>query len=131
MVFVKSIGSLFKFLTEAGFRKRKYHIADSMCDESYVFKRKNVCLEIELNFCTDEAQNIERIMSNIDNSWHINFYVDIDSSHENLLFCNLFEQEELAQLREQLLDYEFMNVQKQLEIYADFIKRHLDMILEI
>ena len=105
-----------------------------MCDESYVFKRKNVQMEIELSFCTNTfeiSQSIEDITKNTDNKWHINFYIDFYDNHENLVFCNLFDKEECEELQKQLLAYEFKNVEKQLEMYADFVKRHLDMIMEL
>ena len=132
MVFSKRIKTYFKFLSDAGFRKRKYHIVDSRSDETYVFKRKNVQLEVEFSLCVnvfDFPKTVEQIINSIDTSWHINLYLDIDDKHENIAFSEMFPNEELEALRTKLLAYEFKNVDRQLEIYAEFIERHLNDIL--
>ncbi len=133
MIFAYEIKTHFQFLSDAKFRKRKWHIVDSMCDESYVFKRKNIQFEIEFSSQVSADENprdLDALIKNNDSHWHINLYLDIDNTHENLAFSSLFPIEEMEHLRNELLLYELKDVNRQIEIYAMFIKRHLDIILE-
>ncbi len=126
MHFGNEIKKYFGFLEDAGFKKRSYHISGTMCDESYVFKRRNVKIEIEFNSCAD-PYDINRF--DPQNNWHINVYSDIDGGHENLAYSKLFSPDDLENLRNQVLSYEFKDVVRQIEIYSDFIKRNLERIV--
>ncbi len=127
MTFLQEVKQYFKFLTDAGFRKRAYFISGSMCDEAYVYKRKNIKIEIEFNSCANpyDIYNFDS-----DQNWYINIYMDIGDTHENLAYCELFPSGELETLREQILSYEYKNVNRQLEIYANFIKSNFNLILD-